>query len=145
MQLLMLQRSLLKERAGAGATGAEALKNLVLGGIASFTIVDGARITAQDLGSNFLLEAANVGSARAQAVAEHLKELNDSVDGSFIVEEPSALVAANPDCLSNFDLIIATQVTCRPSWAMHSRCYLEPVCQRQEIVNADGRKQCPET
>jgi len=87
----------------------------VLGGIASFTIVDGARVTARDLGSNFLLEAANVGSARAQAVAEHLKELNDTVDGSFIVEEPSALVAANPDCLSNFDLIIATQVFRSPS------------------------------
>ena len=90
------------------------MKNLVLGGIASFTIVDGARVTARDLGSNFLLEAANVGSARAQAVAEHLKELNDTVDGSFIVEEPSALVAANPDCLSNFDLVIATQVFSNP-------------------------------
>ena len=82
----------------------------MLGGIASFTIVDGARVTARDLGSNFLLDTASLGGARAQAVAEHLKELNDAVDGSFIVEEPSALVASNPDCIRSFDIIIATQV-----------------------------------
>ena len=98
------------KHARAGATGAEALKNLVLGGIASFTIVDGARVTARDLGTNFLLDAACLGSARAQAVAELLKELNDSVEGSFIVEEPAALVEANPNFLEDFDLVIATQV-----------------------------------
>ena len=123
------------------------MKNLVLGGIASFTIVDGARVTAQDLGSNFLLEAANVGSARAQSVAEHLKELNDSVDGSFIVEEPSALVAANPDCLSKFDLVIATQVSSGQS--CYARCTalinLQPGCQQIEVVITDGRKRCAET
>lgn len=34
-----------------GPTGAEALKNMVLGGIASFTIVDGARVEQRDLGN----------------------------------------------------------------------------------------------
>lgn len=31
----------------ASATGSETLKNLVLGGIAAFTIVDGAKVTAR--------------------------------------------------------------------------------------------------
>ena len=36
-----------------GPTGAEALKNLVLGGIGSFTIVDASKVEAKDLGNNF--------------------------------------------------------------------------------------------
>lgn len=50
----------------AGPTGTEALKNLVLGGIHSFTIVDGARVTPADLGNNFLLTPQGLGGSRAQ-------------------------------------------------------------------------------
>ena len=50
----------------AGPTGTEALKNLVLGGIHSFTIVDGAKVTPSDLGNNFLLTADGLGGSRAQ-------------------------------------------------------------------------------
>ena len=34
-----------------GPTGTEALKNLVLGGIAAFTLVDGGKVTRADLGN----------------------------------------------------------------------------------------------
>lgn len=37
-----------------GPTGSEALKNLVLGGIGSITIVDGSKVEAFDLGNNFM-------------------------------------------------------------------------------------------
>lgn len=50
----------------AGPTGTEALKNLVLGGIHSFTIVDGAKVTPADLGNNYLLTADALASSRAQ-------------------------------------------------------------------------------
>ncbi|EFN59362.1 hypothetical protein CHLNCDRAFT_137823 [Chlorella variabilis] len=50
----------------AGPTGTEALKNLVLGGIHSFTIVDGAKVTAADLGNNFLLTADSLAGSRAR-------------------------------------------------------------------------------
>jgi amyloid beta precursor protein binding protein 1 len=50
----------------AGPTGTEALKNLVLGGIHSFTIVDGAKVTPADLGNNFLLTADALGTSRAR-------------------------------------------------------------------------------
>lgn len=39
-----------------GPTGSEALKNLVLGGIGSFTIVDASKVSASDLGNNYLGE-----------------------------------------------------------------------------------------
>ncbi|KAF2586934.1 hypothetical protein F2Q70_00037274, partial [Brassica cretica] len=36
-----------------GPTGSEALKNLVLGGVGSITIVDGSKVELGDLGNNF--------------------------------------------------------------------------------------------
>lgn len=39
-----------------GPTGSEALKNLVLGGIGSFTIVDASKVSQSDLGNNYLGE-----------------------------------------------------------------------------------------
>lgn len=51
-----------------GPAGSEALKNLVLGGIHSFTIVDGKRVTQEDLGNNFLVTAEALGQSRAQCV-----------------------------------------------------------------------------
>lgn len=37
-----------------GPTGSEALKNLVLGGVGSFTVVDGSKVELGDLGNNFM-------------------------------------------------------------------------------------------
>ena len=37
-----------------GPTGSETLKNLVLGGIGSITIVDGSKVEEGDLGNNFM-------------------------------------------------------------------------------------------
>jgi len=52
-----------------GPTGSETLKNLVLGGIASFTVVDGARVEARDLGNNFLVTPDSLGEPRAKVGA----------------------------------------------------------------------------
>jgi amyloid beta precursor protein binding protein 1 len=37
-----------------GPTGSEALKNLVLGGVGSITVVDGSKVQFGDLGNNFM-------------------------------------------------------------------------------------------
>ena len=118
-----------------GPTGTEALKNLVLGGIAAFTLVDGAKVTAADLGNkcvpcepeaaalrtqphsapsslppSFLVDASALGTSRAACVAALLKELNDNVAGSFVEEEPAQLLASHPAFFKAFTLVIATQV-----------------------------------
>jgi amyloid beta precursor protein binding protein 1 len=41
----------------AGPTSTETLKNLVLGGIASFTLVDGGKVSPGDLGNKCVQEA----------------------------------------------------------------------------------------
>lgn len=94
----------------AGPTGSEALKNLVLGGIHSFTIVDGAKVEPTDLGNNYLITATALGGSRAQCVTECLKELNETVTGSYVEESVDQLIGNNPDFFSNFDLVIATQL-----------------------------------
>ena len=49
-----------------GPTGTEALKNLVLGGIAAFTLVDGGKVTRADLG-NKCAAASRPAFARSRA------------------------------------------------------------------------------
>ncbi len=50
----------------ADAVGAETLKNLVLPGIGSFTILDDHRVTSDDLGNNFFVTMDSVGKPRAE-------------------------------------------------------------------------------
>jgi tRNA A37 threonylcarbamoyladenosine dehydratase len=37
-----------------GPTGSETLKNLVLGGVGSITVIDGSKVEVGDLGNNFM-------------------------------------------------------------------------------------------
>jgi hypothetical protein len=181
----------------AGPTGAEALKNLVLGGIHSFTIVDGERVAPSDLGNNYLVTAAALGGSRAQcvtgargrqlasggslrdgcarddedrsgepppappspppgrqaaaappppaanlkrprdaahqrlpcplshldpALAECLKELNETVGASYVDEDPAALIAATPAFFAAFDLVLGTQLRHADAVALDALC-----------------------
>lgn len=95
---------------GSGCTSTEALKNLVLGGIAGFTVVDNAIVQASDLGANFLLETPSLGKARAAAVTELLAELNEGVASSYVEEAPTHVIENNPAFFLDFQLVLATQV-----------------------------------
>lgn len=69
---------------GASAAGCESLKNLVLPGIGSFSVVDDCAVTKQDAASNFFLPTTSIGTtSRAQVASEQLRELNPDVQGSF--------------------------------------------------------------
>jgi amyloid beta precursor protein binding protein 1 len=116
------------------ATGAETLKNLVLpgapsiarprmrllvrpcalppspAGIGAFTIVDGAVVTAADLGNNFFLEEESLGKPRAQCVTELLMELNEHVSGSYVTDDIGDVLSSRPEFLHSFTLVIATQM-----------------------------------
>mmetsp|Transcript_9235 Transcript_9235/g.24910 ORF Transcript_9235/g.24910 Transcript_9235/m.24910 type:complete len:538 (+) Transcript_9235:118-1731(+) len=94
----------------ASATGAEALKNLVLGGINSFTIVDDREVTEADMGSNYMLYPSSLGKSRAQTVTEAVKELNELVAGSFVEENARTIIQNNPDFFKSFSIVIATQL-----------------------------------
>jgi amyloid beta precursor protein binding protein 1 len=93
-----------------GPTGSESLKNLVLGGIGSFTVVDASKVCASDLGNNYFFDWDSLGQSKAKTVSALLHELNDAVDAKFMEELPEALLESNPAFFPQFTLVIATQV-----------------------------------
>ncbi|PIN22163.1 NEDD8-activating complex, APP-BP1/UBA5 component [Handroanthus impetiginosus] len=93
-----------------GPTGSETLKNLVLGGVGSITVVDGSKVELGDLGNNFMVDESSVGQSKAKTVCAFLQELNDAVKAKFIEEYPEKLIESNPSFFSQFTLVIATQL-----------------------------------
>lgn len=77
---------------GAGATGAETLKNLVLPGVQRVTVVDAQLVTRADATNSFFARGADVGRARAQVAAELLVEMNADVAGGWRLADPLALL-----------------------------------------------------
>jgi amyloid beta precursor protein binding protein 1 len=96
---------------GAGPSGSEAMKNLVLGGVSSYTIVDGKKVTARDFGNNFLIDAESMGQSRAECCSRLLQEFNESVSGRYIAESPEELIDGKAEFFEGFSLILATQLT----------------------------------
>ncbi|XP_059091053.1 NEDD8-activating enzyme E1 regulatory subunit-like isoform X2 [Tigriopus californicus] len=95
----------------AGATGSEVLKSLVLPGVGAFTIVDGQRVAASDVGNNFFLEPESLGQPRGAAVAQYLLELNNEVRGDSVDETPEHILAHRPDFFKSFTLVVATDMS----------------------------------
>ncbi|KAI5062057.1 hypothetical protein GOP47_0022596 [Adiantum capillus-veneris] len=111
-----------------GPTGAEALKNLVLGGIGSCTIVDDSKVETRDLGNNFFVDWESIGLPKAKTVCAFLQELNDTVEAKFVEESPEALLNSNPEFFFQFTLIIATQMK------EQSLLALDSICRKRNVM-----------
>ncbi|KAJ8249407.1 hypothetical protein GJAV_G00234470 [Gymnothorax javanicus] len=94
----------------ATVSGTEILKNLVLPGIGAFTIVDGHKVSGEDVGNNFFLSNNSIGKSRAQAATELLQELNGDVSGNFVEETPDKLLDNDPEFFHRFSLVIGVQL-----------------------------------
>jgi NEDD8-activating enzyme E1 regulatory subunit len=95
---------------GASATATSVLKNLVLPGIGSFTILDSRDVTPADAGNNFFLEGAkSIGKKRAVEAVRLLQELNDGVQGKADLRDVEKLLATQDgqQWLRSFTLVIA--------------------------------------
>ncbi|KAG8527651.1 uncharacterized protein KY384_007804 [Bacidia gigantensis] len=66
---------------GPGVVGVETLKNLILPGVGSFTIIDPSIVQEEDLGVNFFLAEESLGKSRAKECARYLRELNPDAKG----------------------------------------------------------------
>ncbi|XP_047342044.1 NEDD8-activating enzyme E1 regulatory subunit AXR1-like isoform X2 [Impatiens glandulifera] len=111
-----------------GPTGSETLKNLVLGGIGSITVIDGSKVEVGDLGNNFMIEEASVGQSKAKSVCAFLQELNDAVKAKFIEEYPDRLIETTPSFFSQFTLVIATQLV------EDSMVKLDRICREANVM-----------
>ncbi|KAK4358759.1 hypothetical protein RND71_020988 [Anisodus tanguticus] len=111
-----------------GPTGSETLKNLVLGGVGSITVVDGSKVEVGDLGNNFMVDESSVGESKAKCVCAFLQELNDAVKAKFIEDCPEELIETNPSFFSQFTLVIATQLV------EDSMVKLDRICREANII-----------
>ncbi|TPX48569.1 hypothetical protein SeLEV6574_g01971 [Synchytrium endobioticum] len=91
----------------ATATGTEILKNLILPGIGSFTILDSKVVTGSDVGNNFFLEERSIGKSRAQCAVDLLRELNEDVQASADDRDPVELIDSRPEYFTQYTLVIA--------------------------------------
>jgi len=91
-------------------TGTEILKNLILPGVGSFTVIDGKLVEGRDLGNNFFLEKKNIGKPRAACVTELLQELNRDVRGRFVQSDPIAMIESNINFFKDYTIVIANSV-----------------------------------
>ncbi|PSN45360.1 NEDD8-activating enzyme E1 regulatory subunit [Blattella germanica] len=95
----------------ATAVGTEILKSLVLPGIGAFTIVDGKKITEEDIGCNFFLDSDSYGKSRAEISTQLLLELNPDVRGDYVDENIDQLLENSPDFFNNFTVVIGTALS----------------------------------
>ncbi|KAH7326390.1 hypothetical protein B0I35DRAFT_422580 [Stachybotrys elegans] len=85
----------------------EVAKNLVLAGVGSLTVLDGAQVTEADLGAQFLLSESDIGQNRAQAASVALAKLNPRVNIHVDVE---GVKSKGPSYFAGFDIVIATDL-----------------------------------
>lgn len=94
-----------------GALANEVVKNIVLAGIGSLTILDSHSVTPQDLGAQFFIEDTDIGKNRATAAQHRIQKLNPRVH--VTVDENSQVSiqsSVTPQWLENFDIIVATEL-----------------------------------
>ncbi|KAN0115180.1 hypothetical protein V8E51_004724 [Hyaloscypha variabilis] len=85
----------------------EIAKNLVLAGIHSLTVVDHEPVTENDLGAQFFISEADVGTNRAEAAAPQIRKLNPRVN---VIVDTNDIRTKGPDYFGQFDIVIATDL-----------------------------------
>jgi len=92
------------------ATGTEILKNLILPGVSSFTVVDPHKVMGEDAGNNFFITQENIGQPRAKVATAALLELNPDVAGDSLEESCEEILHNRPDFFTSFDVVVASVV-----------------------------------
>lgn len=63
-----------------GGLSAEVIKNMVLAGVGSITIVDSKNVDETDLSANFFLREGDLGNLRAEVACPRIQKLNSRVE-----------------------------------------------------------------
>ena len=110
----------------ASALGAEILKNLILPGIGSFTIVDGCTSKSSESLNNFFT-LSNQGKSRSEAMLPYLLELNEEVGGIAVNANPSQMIKNEINFFKKFNLIIATGLEEDDLMTLSEFCYCQEI------------------
>ncbi|CAI4037031.1 hypothetical protein SMKI_16G3300 [Saccharomyces mikatae IFO 1815] len=90
-----------------GAVGSEITKSIVLSGIGHLTIMDGHKVTEEDLGSQFFIGSEDIGQWKIDATKERIQDLNPRVELNF---DKQTLREKDEGFFQQFDLIVATEM-----------------------------------
>ncbi|KAG5945822.1 hypothetical protein E4U59_005134 [Claviceps monticola] len=88
----------------------ETAKNLVLAGVGSITLLDGAAVTEADLGCQFFLSEGGesvIGQNRAEAASHALRRLNPRVQ---VHVDSEGITTKGPSYFAAYDVVIATDL-----------------------------------
>lgn len=89
-----------------GALANETIKNLVLAGIGSLTIVDDHKVTEEDFGAQFFVQEGDEGKNRAEAALPRIQALNKHVT---IATKDASVLSLDKEFIDQFDIVVATQ------------------------------------
>ncbi|KAK9481063.1 hypothetical protein V1514DRAFT_324129 [Lipomyces japonicus] len=90
-----------------GALANEVAKNIVLAGIGSLTVLDNKIVEDIDLGAQFFIEQADIGSNRAEAALPRIQNLNSRVS---VIADPSDFREKSNEFFAQFDVIVGTEL-----------------------------------
>ncbi|XP_052869273.1 SUMO-activating enzyme subunit 1 [Anopheles cruzii] len=88
--------------AGLNGLAAEIVKNIVLTGVKSVTLLDDALVTPTEFCSQFLAPPTSVGSNRAEASLARAQNLNPMVE---LKADPASLASKPDEFFRNFDVV----------------------------------------
>lgn len=91
---------------GSDACASQTLKNLVLPGIHTYTLLSSKTVDESDIGSDFFLLPESLGANWAEEVVTHLSGLNENVQGVADTRSLSDVIKNDPGFFSEFTLII---------------------------------------
>ena len=137
-QLAVYGRESMRRMAGAtvlisglGGLGVEVAKNVILAGVKAVTLHDTADATVADLGTQFYLAEADVGSNRAVACRARLAELNPAV----AVRAVPAGTPLGPALVAGHDVVVLTGAPTADAVALDAAA----VAAGAAFIRADAR------
>lgn len=86
------------------------IKNLILPGIGSFTIIDGSIVTEEDLGTNFYVDKDAIGLSKSECCTRLLQELNPDVSGDFLDDSIDSMIETRSQYFQSFDVVVASNL-----------------------------------
>ena len=98
----------------------EILKNLILSGVGQVTIVDDAKISAEDLKNNFFVDACDINKDRGEITLKNLLELNPDVKGNYIKRNSKEYINDEKIDFKSFDILIATNLNSEENNKLYS-------------------------
>ena len=98
----------------------EILKNLILSGVGQVTIVDDAKISAEDLKNNFFVDACDINKDRGEIILKNLLELNPDVKGNYIKRNSKEYINDEKTDFKSFDILIATNLNSEENNKLYS-------------------------